>query len=149
MTTIIRDNTNTPRTVTEVVVRDDTNTPRTINEIRVRDSNNVSRVVYSTSPPLSVTLTLDVVAGYAPGTGIATTQITAMIPAGGTPPYTYLWTFISGTSTPTINTPTQNSTNFTETSLVGNENAIFRGTVTDSLSATASADVNAFFIVLP
>lgn len=67
--------------------------------------------------------------------------------SGGTAPYTYAWTRISGATEITANSTTAATTSFNCTGLAAGEvnNAVFRCTVTDSVSATATADVSVQF----
>ncbi len=149
MALIIRDDTNTPRTVTALVIRDGTNTPRTITELWVRDSSNTPRLVYSTSSPLSAIASDYNVAGNDAGTGTATTNATTITPSGGVAPYTYAWTTLSydGGVPPNINAPTSATTTFTQTSIGPGVFifASFRCTVTDAVLATTTVDINATF----
>lgn len=65
-------------------------------------------------------------------------------PSGGTPPYTYAWTFVSG-STFTVNNPTSQGTGFTRTANPPQNSpvsGVYRITVTDALSATAFKNIN-------
>ena len=149
MTVIIRDETNTPRTITAIQVRDGTNTPRTISEVRVRDSNNVSRIVFSLTPSMSASASPTTVFGTTLGTGTATTDSTTVTPSGGVAPYNYLWTRTSydGPVPPGANSPNSATTTFTQTSIgIGTSySATFRCTVTDDNGSTAHADVSAFW----
>ena len=146
---VIRDGGNVARTVTAMIVRDGTNTPRTITQMWIRDPSNTPRLVYSTSPALSLAASPTSVGGGSFGGSPATTDSTTATPTGGTGPYTYAWTLISYSSgtAPTINSATSATTTFIQTGLGpgGYESAVFRCTVTDSLAATAQADVDAFF----
>lgn len=74
------------------------------------------------------------------GAGSVTSASDVAVAAGGTGPYTYAWTFVSGASY-TINTPAAAATTFT-TSLTAAQvkSGTYRVTATDSLSATATAD---------
>lgn len=146
---IIRDGTNTPRTVSEVQVRDGTNTPRDISEIWVRDSNNVPRLVFSTAPTLSAAASPESVFGYS-NTGTATTDSTTVNVTGGTPPYTYAWTlelYDNPSAAPTCSAPTSASVTFTQTSIGSGESysANWSCTVTDATSATTQATCNSFW----
>jgi hypothetical protein len=149
VTIVIRDGTNTPRTITDIQVRDGTNTPRTITEIRVRDSNNVSRIVFSTGSPLEATASPENVFGFDIGTGTATTDLTTVTPTGGVAPYTYAWavTTYSGGVAPEADSPTLANTTFTQTGLSSGEytNATFVCTVTDDDGATTEVPVGASF----
>lgn len=75
------------------------------------------------------------------GAGASATTCT-VTPSGGTGPYTYAWTKVSG-ATVTVDAPTSATTSFTTTlSPGGFSYSVYRCTVTDSLSATATADVS-------
>lgn len=63
-------------------------------------------------------------------------------PSGGTGPYSYAWTKVSGT-TITVSSPAAATTGFSTTLIPGQlVTAVYRCTVTDSLLATATADVS-------
>jgi hypothetical protein len=149
MTLVMRDGTNTPRTISEIVIRDGTNTPRTISEIRVRDSNNVSRVIYSTAPDLSASAEPPDVFGIDYGTGTANSNETVVTASGGAAPYTYAWTVLSHTSAtpPTVDSPTAAATTFTQTGIGPSDyvSASFQCLVTDDNGTTAPVVVTAFF----
>jgi hypothetical protein len=145
---IIRDGTNTPRTITEIQVRDGTNTPRDISEIRVRDSNNVSRIVFSLAPDLSASAAPETVYGAASLSTI-TTGSTTVTPVGGTPPYSHAWSLdtFDGPVAPTANSPTSATTTFTQTSVAPGDSyyASWIDTVTDDDGATATATATSFW----
>lgn len=61
--------------------------------------------------------------------------------SGGTPGYTYSWTRISGSAAITATNPSSASTAFTGTIFAGTTTAVFRVTVTDAASNTATFDV--------
>ena len=149
--TIIRDGTNTPRTITAIQVRDGTNTPRTITEIRVRDSNNVSRIVYSTAPPFSASASPGTVSGIG-ATSTLTTDASTIIPVGGTAPYTYQWTLntYDAPIAPTANSPTSATSTFTQTGITFGESysAEWGWLVTDSSVPPLSANgtISSFWI---
>lgn len=147
VTILVRDGTNTQRTITAIQVRDGTNTARDISEMWVRDSNNVPRRVFGGSP-LSASASPADVSGFSIGTGIVDTGSTTVTPTGGTAPYTYAWTIISYTAgaPPTIANPTAATTDFTQTGVGDTDYAVFRCTVTDDASATFAVDVNATFL---
>lgn len=150
MTIIVRDGTNTPRTITGIVVRDGTNTPRTISEIWVRDTTNTPRLVYNAAgSPLTAVAAPDSPLAVDTGTGTATTADVTTTPSGGVGPYTYAWALISYDAgvAPTILSPTAATTKFVQTGLAPGDyfTALFRCTVTDSLLNTATADCNAGF----
>jgi len=149
--TIIRDATNTARTITAVQVRDATNTPRTISEIWVRDSNNVPRLVFSIAPPMTASASPETVFGFSNGSGVATTDATTVTPSGGTAPYTYSWTVLSfdNATPPTADTPNAATTTFTQTGIGIGESysATWQCEVTDSSPSpyTAVANVSSFW----
>lgn len=107
----------------------------------------------------SVTLSLAIspssVSGTAEDFGGPATAISDLATAtesGGTGPYTYAWTFVSGDAM-TIGAPTSNATTFSKTNdVAGNPvfNAVFKCTVTDNNSNTAedTVDVQLRFIDL-
>lgn len=82
----------------------------------------------------------------APSSSTATTNSTTVTPTGGSAPYTYSWSLVSGTSA-TVNSPTSATTTFSRTVFVDNpgqqinRTGVYRCTVTDSASQTATADV--------
>lgn len=72
-----------------------------------------------------------------------TTSPAALTTTGGTGPYTYSWTKVSGDSAINADTPTTEDTTFTVNAFKNTTyNTLFRCTVTDSLAATATHDVN-------
>ncbi len=146
MTVQVVDTGPTERTITGISVLDATML-RDCSQMWVRDSNNVSRLVFSTASTLSVSVISDVVGGIAYGTGVVTTDPALAIAADGVPPYTYAWTTISHTNAtpPNVDTPTTDDTTFTQTGVSDVDSAVFRCTVTDDVSATATVDVTAFF----
>lgn len=136
MTIIVRDGTNTPRTITSIQVRDATNTPRDISQMWVRDSNNVSRLVFSLAPPMGASASPGTVVGFTFGTGTATTDPATCTPSGGVPPYSYLWEVVSydGPVSPFANSAASATSSFTQTGIGIGESysATFRCRVTDS-----------------
>lgn len=137
---IVRDGTNTPRTITAIQVRDATNTPRDISQMWVRDSNNTPRMVFSLAPPMSVSAAPGTISGMTAGTGTAVTNAATATPTGGTPPYTYAWQITSydGPVSPVANSPTSSSSTFTQTGIGIGEvySASVRCQVTDSTPGT-------------
>lgn len=73
----------------------------------------------------------------------ATTGSAVASPINGTAPFTYSWARISGDTSITITSSTSASTTFSRTgmSTLTEYTAIFRCTITDNTSATATADV--------
>lgn len=147
---IIRDGTNTPRTVTELIIQDATDTARTITELWMRDASNTPRLIYSTTAALSVAVNNNPVSGVTSGTGTAVSNSTTATPTGGTAPYTYAWTLISHnhpTTPPTIGSPAAAATTFTQSGIGSGASyaATFRCTVTDANGNTASTDVSAIW----
>lgn len=145
---VVRDGTNTPRTITAIQVRDGTNTPREISEIRVRDSNNVSRVVFSLTSDLAASASPTTVFGEA-NLGTVTTSSTTVTVTGGTPPYTHEWVLdtYDGPVPPTANSPTSATTTFTQTSVGFGDSytALWVDNVTDDDGNTTTALVNSFW----
>jgi hypothetical protein len=81
------------------------------------------------------------VSGFRLGSGAVTTNATTVTPTGGTGPYTYAWSLVSG-DTFTVNSPTAATTTFTTGLTTGQDkSAVYRCTVTDSLLAEATATV--------
>jgi hypothetical protein len=78
------------------------------------------------------------------GSASQTTNSVTVTAFAGTSPYTYAWTFASGGSGITINSPTADTTSFTSTSLTEGENRTgqARCTVTDNVAATYTIDVD-------
>lgn len=142
----IRDGSNVPREITELVIRDGSNVARTITAMYVRDTNNVSRLVYN--PSGSVTLRVDVLppftSGFTHGTGVVTTGAVTATGSGGTAPYTYAWTLLSHSAItpPTADSPTSAVTTFTQTGIAPStaEDASWQCTVTDDNGNTANSD---------
>lgn len=95
----------------------------------------------STSPAV-VEGFVDILEPAPPVTAVTSSACTATA-SGGTGPYTYAWTYVSGSSAISADSPTGASTTFTaNVSKNGSKSAVWKVTVTDSLSATASANVS-------
>lgn len=72
---------------------------------------------------------------------VTTSNVTASA-AGGTGPYTYSWTYVSGSSAHIPSNPSGATTNWSATQPKNStRQSVWRVTATDSLSATATADV--------
>lgn len=120
--------------------------------LRVAYSGNVLVTLSSTYvAPLTASASPTVVSGYAardpfpapPTSLLIYTDATTVTPSGGTGPYTYAWTQVSGDPF-TCNNPTAATTTFRSTVAKASTNtSVWRCTVTDSLSATATVDINA------
>lgn len=75
-----------------------------------------------------------------------TSELVTVTAVGGTGPYTYAWTRLSGSAAVFADSSTDASTTFSASICFGSRSAVFRCTVTDSLSATAAVDVS---VILP
>lgn len=148
---ILRDGTNTARTITALVIRDGGNVARTITELWIRDLDNVPRLVFnpSGSATLAVSLSDDAVSGASHGSGTATTNSVTATVTGGTGPFTYAWTLshTDGIPNPTANSPSSATTTFTQTGLAPDDfvSSTWLLTVTDANGVTTTATVDAFF----
>ncbi|CAB4153242.1 Tip attachment protein J [uncultured Caudovirales phage] len=79
--------------------------------------------------------------------GTAATLVTSsatVTATGGTSPYTYAWTRLSGSTLITATTPSAATTTFTGATLTSGTTvtAVFRCTITDNVAATKTVDVN-------
>ena len=98
---------------------------------------------YGTSKtvPLSISISPSSLYNSRTGNGSLTSSPATGTGSGGTGPYTYAWTYVSGNSY-TINSPSSATTTFTTSLIAGQlKSGVYRCTVTDSLSATASATI--------
>lgn len=96
---------------------------------------------------VSTTLGASASPGSVTGSGSGTSQTTgsaAVTASGGTPAYTYAWTWSSGGTGITITSASASSTTFSTTGLASGStvSGVARCTVTDSLAATKTVDVN-------
>lgn len=151
----IRDGSNVQREISELIIRDGTNTARTISELWIRDTNNVPRLVFNPGggATLRVTVAPDIVSGSTVGTGTVTTDAATATGAGGTAPYTYAWTLITHSSVtlPTADTPSADTTTFTQTGIAPSttEDATWKCTITDDNGNTADSDpITSIFVDL-
>lgn len=139
-----RDAGNALRSAAALKFRDTANTLRTASVIKFRDAGNVLRTVYTAMTVGLSSSTASKTVGTAGGGPVTVTSpsVTAS-PIGGTAPYTYAWTRISGDASISASVPTGVSTAFS--ALVALETlveAIFQVVVTDASGAAASATVN-------
>lgn len=150
---IIRDGTNTPRTVSALLMRDGSNVQQTVAAGFDRSVANVSELFFN--PSGSLTLSVDAapatVSGTTHGSGTVTTSTSTATVTGGTAPFTYAWNLVGYTSgtPPTATAPTNDVTAFTQTSLDPDtvETGTWTCTVTDSDGNTAtSGEVTSIFI---
>lgn len=149
---IVRDASNTPRTVTGWLPRDDANVQQTTEAAFDRTTGNVSELFFNPSGSGSLSVSASSpVHGISSGSGTATTNICTATPTGGTAPYTYLWELIPLSSDapvdPTADSPTSASTRFTQTSMdpSGVYTSTFKVTVTDNNGTQAVTTVTANF----
>lgn len=83
------------------------------------------------------------VTGASPLFKVVTSNSVTATPTGGTGPYTYSWTKVTGSSSISAASPTAATTTFSATVGRGSVvQATWRITVTDSLSATTTADIS-------
>ena len=96
----------------------------------------------SAATALAMTVTPSVIANIRLGAGSLTSDPATGNASGGAGGYTYAWTYVSG-DVFTINTPSSSVTTFTTSFGLGGifKSGVYRCTVTDSLSATASDTV--------
>lgn len=89
--------------------------------------------------PFSAAASPTTASGSRLGAGSVTTNSVTLIPTGGTGPYTYAHAYVSGDATLTTNSPTSAASTFTGGVTAGvTKDAVYRGTITDSLAATAT-----------
>lgn len=134
------------RTITKLSVRDAGSVTRSIRSLKVKDGATL-RTVATFILPLTVSISPSggVFGAVSSSVGATvTTNAATATPAGGTAPYTYSWVRLSGFGA--ANTATSAVTTFSEfvqPSIV--KTGVFRVTVTDAASQTATATVNATF----
>lgn len=88
---------------------------------------------------LNAAMQAGTVSGSRSDAGSVTSAAAVLLPTGGTPPYTYAWTKISG-DTLTVTSPTAASSTFSSTLTDGQtKSAVYRCTVTDSAGVPATA----------
>ena len=87
-------------------------------------------------------VTTEFVEGADELTASVTSYAVTCTATGGTGPYTYAWTYVSGASSVLCNSPSSNTTTFE--AIIYREasrSAVWKCTVTDSAAATASVNV--------
>lgn len=106
-------------------------------------SNGVSGASLGAGAALAASVSPGSVSGSGSGTS-QTTGAAVVTASGGTPAYTYAWTWFSGGASITTTSPTSASTTFSTTGLAAGStvSGVARCTVTDSLLATKTVDVN-------
>jgi len=114
----------------------------------VPSGNGVAGSALNTTPNLTASVSPGAVNTQTTNSTATSASVTVTA-SGGTPPYTYAWTRVSGASTITANSPTAATTTFSCTGLDPSEvnEAVFRCTVTDSAGSpgTATVDVSVRF----
>lgn len=91
--------------------------------------------------PLSVGISPTSISESRVGAGSITSSTATATADGGAGGYTYAWAHVSGDSY-TINSPSSAGTTFTTSVLAGQlKSGVYRCTVTDSASSTATADI--------
>jgi hypothetical protein len=111
-------------------------------EFDALNTNVNSASTAASSGALTATISPGFAGGSEPVAGTVTTNSVTVTPSGGTSPYTYAWTKVSG-DTFTVTSPTAAATTFSVTLGSGGlASAIYRCTVTDDASATYTVDVS-------
>lgn len=103
-----------------------------------------SGVAAASVKPLTVVVTPSSVAGSGTFPPVVTNPATAT-PDGGTAPYTYAWTKVTGTAPSQADSPSAASTTFSSTQLPGLINETWKCTVTDAAGFTAEDEVDVTF----
>ena len=138
----LRDSGGVLRTIARIRMRDAGGVLRAVQQVRMRDSGGVLRTVFVyLSLSLDATYISEVDSGAA-ASGTTTSAAVTGTPVGGTAPFSYAWTRISGDAQITAGSPAAAATTFSAACFDGiMYSAIFRLTVTDANGATASRDV--------
>lgn len=141
-----RDAGNTLRTAAQIRARDDGNILRVIKRWRQRDDANVLQTVFDITTPVggSGDVQLSTYSLYehknsSTAQPMLSETVTSLV-TFGTPPYTYNWTFVSGTTGIRANDITSPNTNFIHFSMFGVKQAVYKLVVTDSLAAVQESD---------
>lgn len=111
--------------------------------VYVPSSNGVAGAVAGVSTALAASVSPGSAAGSNSGTS-QTTNACVVTPSGGTPGYTYAWTWFSGGGSITITSASAASTTFSVTGLTAGttRTGVARCTVTDSAAGTKTVDVS-------
>lgn len=115
----------------------------TVTDSALNTASSTAAVAATASviPALAFSVPPSDVSSVRSGGGSLTSSVSAGVASGGTAPYSYAWTYVSG-DVFTINSPSSNSTTFTTTLIAGQtKTGVYRLTVTDSVAATVSATV--------
>ena len=117
---------------------------RELNEAQAYQSG-AWRIAAEFVDDLSLTISPPSAVGNVLGSGFAVTLPVTALPAGGRGPFTYQWTFVSGTQG-ALSSPLPASTTFSLFLTSGsNASAVYNCAVTDSLGSLASANVSVVF----
>lgn len=93
--------------------------------------------------PLIIESDVQSVYGFVYGVGTAETGSVTVSVLSGSPAYTYSWAYLSGDVVFSCSTASSATTTFTVPMSYGQANvAVWRCTVTDSLSTVATVDIN-------
>lgn len=113
----------------------------------VPSTNGIAGKAASLAAALGVTLDKSSIPHAFSSSATATSAAATATPTGGTSPYTHAWTRVSGSTDITADSASAASTAFSVTGMTdgATKSAIFRDTVTDNVSATATADVSIEF----
>lgn len=80
--------------------------------------------------------------GFASSGPVGPTGTPNTTPSGGVGPYTYSWARISGSTVPGASSLTAQNPTWSAASVSGTQSAVWRVTITDSLGATATAEIS-------
>jgi hypothetical protein len=119
-----------------------TNIGSLTNAVGAQNTNISALAGAASGGALVATVDTSSVAGTRTGSGLVTTDTVTVTASGGTGPYTYAWTKVSG-DTFTVTAPTGAATAFEVTVALGEtQNAVYKCTVTDSVAATYNISVS-------
>lgn len=107
---------------------------------RTVTSSNVSVSIAFNVSTLTAGLSASSVSASQTGDGTLATGSVVATPSGGTSPYTYAWTYVSGDSSIAVNDSGAQSVTFSRTGTAGNcYSSVWQCVVTDADSSTANA----------